>query len=153
MEGHITWSTTLSVELTLSGQPLLRLFITPWSRRRNTIATQQESACKDIECAFGVLQTRFVVIRGLAYGWDRRHINDIMMTCSIFHNMIVDDEQDNAHNTDFLDIKELAVPYRNNPNREAFVATHHRLNDQNRHFQLQYDLMEHRWMRLRSLQH
>jgi len=67
--------------------------------------------------------------------------------------MIVDDEQDNAHNTDFLDIKELAVPYRNNPNREAFVATHHRLNDQNRHFQLQYDLMEHRWMRLRSLQH
>jgi hypothetical protein len=120
-------------------------------QKMHHFATQQESARKDIERAFGVLQTRFAVIRGPAYGWDRSHINDIMMTCIILHNMIVEDEQDNAHITNFLDIGELVVPYHNNPDREAFVAAHYRLHDQNMRFQLQYDLIEHQWMRLGSL--
>jgi hypothetical protein len=64
-------------------------------------ATQQESARKDIECAFGVLQSRFAVNRGPAYGWDRSQLNDIIMTCIILHNMIVEDEQHNAGDTDF----------------------------------------------------
>lgn len=73
-----------------------------------------------------------------------------MVTCIILHNMIVEDEQDNARDTDFLNIGELVVRYRNNPDREAFFAAHHRLHDQNMHFQLQYDLIEHQWMRLGS---
>nr|XP_034594733.1 uncharacterized protein LOC117856488 [Setaria viridis] len=120
----------------------------PMEQKTQHFATAQESARKDIERAFGVLQTRFAVIRGPAYGWDRNQINDIMVTCIILHNMIVEDEQDNARDTDFLNIGELAVRYRNNPDREAFVAAHHRLHDQNTHFQLQYDLIEHQWMRL-----
>jgi len=56
-----------------------------------------------------------------------------MLTCIILHNMIVEDEQDGAHNTDFLNIGHLAVPYSNNPDREAFVAAHHRLHDQDTH--------------------
>ncbi|XP_012703554.1 uncharacterized protein LOC101781176 [Setaria italica] len=115
----------------------------PMKQKTQHFATAQESARKDIERAFGVLQTRFAVIQGPAYGWDRNHINDIMVTYIILHNMIVEDEQDNARDTDFLNIGELAVQYRNNPDREAFVATHHRLHDQNTHFQLQYDLIEH----------
>ena len=111
-------------------------------------ATQQDSASKDIERAFGVLQTRFAVIRGSRYGWDRSQINDIVMTCVILHNMVVEDEGAHACNVDFLNIVQLAVPYSNNPDREAFVAAHHRLHDRNTHYQLQYDLIKHQCMRL-----
>ena len=43
--------------------------------------------------------------------------------------MVVEDEGAHARNVDFLNIGQLAVPYNNNPNREAFVAAHHRLHD------------------------
>jgi hypothetical protein len=43
-----------------------------------------------------------LVITEDPYGWDRSQINDIMMTCIILHNMIVEDEQDDVNNTDFL---------------------------------------------------
>ena len=39
----------------------------PMEQKTRHFATQQESARKDIERAFGVLQTRFTVIRGPAY--------------------------------------------------------------------------------------
>ena len=123
----------------------------PMEQKTRHFATQQESARKDIERAFGVLQTRFAVIRGPAYGWHRSQINDIMMTCVILHNMTMEDEQELAHNIDFLHIGQLAVAYPNNPDREAFVAAHHRLHDRSTHFQLQYDLIEHQWIRLGSL--
>jgi len=124
----------------------------PMEQKTRHFATNQESARKDIERAFGVLHTRFAVIRGPAYGWDRSQINDITMTCVILHNMVVEDEGAHARNVDFLNIGQLVVPYSNNPDREAFVAAHHRLHDRNTHYQLQYDLIEHQWMRLGSAQ-
>jgi hypothetical protein len=66
--------------------------------------------------------------------------------------MIVEDEQHNAGDTDFHNIGDVAVPYNNNPEREAFVAAHHRLHDRNTHYQLQSDLIEHHWMRRGSQQ-
>lgn len=95
---------------TLGGKPLWRLFIAPTEQKTHHFASQQESARKDIECAFGVLQTLFAVIQDPAYGLDHSQINDITMTCIILHSMIVKDEQDNAHNTDFLNYGELVVP-------------------------------------------
>jgi hypothetical protein len=124
----------------------------PMEVKTQHFATQQESARKDIERAFGVLQSRFAVIRGPAYGWDRSQLNDIMMTCIILHNMIVEDEQHNAGDTDFHDIGDVAVPYNNTPDRAAFVAAHHMLRDANTHYQLQSDLIEHHWMRWGSQQ-
>jgi hypothetical protein len=61
--------------------------------------------------------------------------------------MIVEDEQHNASDTDFHDTGDVAVPYNNNPDREAFVAAQHRLRDPDKHYQLQSDLIEHHWMR------
>jgi hypothetical protein len=124
----------------------------PMEVKTQHFATQQESARKDIERAFGVLQSRFAVIRGPAYGWDRSQLNDIMMTCIILHNMIVEDEQHHAADTDFYDIGDVAVPYNNTPDRAAFVAAHHRLRDETTHYQLQSDLIEHHWMRRGSQQ-
>jgi hypothetical protein len=66
--------------------------------------------------------------------------------------MIVEDEQHNAGDTNFHDIEDVVVPYNNNPDREAFVVAHHRLHDRNTHYQLQFDLIEHHWMRRGSQQ-
>ena len=54
----------------------------------------QESARKDIERAFGILQARFNIIREPARSWSLAHISNIMKTCIILHNMIVEDERD-----------------------------------------------------------
>jgi hypothetical protein len=64
--------------------------------------TKQESYRKDIERAFGVLQARWAVLRGPAYGWDRNHLTEMMTACIIMHNMIVEDEGDGAGNVDFI---------------------------------------------------
>jgi hypothetical protein len=120
----------------------------PMEQKSQHFKVVQESARKDIERAFGVLQSRFAVIRGPAYGWDREQLNDIMMTCIILHNMIVEDEQHGAANTDFSRVGDLVEPYRRSEDRDAFVAAHHKLKDQPMHFQLQRDLIEHHWNRL-----
>jgi hypothetical protein len=64
--------------------------------------TKQESCRKDIERAFGVLQARWAVLRGPAYGWDRHHLTEMMTACIIMHNMIVEDEGEGATNVDFI---------------------------------------------------
>ncbi|XP_057791188.1 uncharacterized protein LOC131008318 [Salvia miltiorrhiza] len=56
----------------------------------------QESAGKDIECAFGVFQARWGIIRSPARGWYVEHLKDIMMCCIILHNMIVENEDERA---------------------------------------------------------
>jgi hypothetical protein len=54
----------------------------------------QESTCKDVEKAFGVLQARFVIIWNLFKHWNMATIDDIIITCVILHNMIVEYESD-----------------------------------------------------------
>src|SRR3954463_8391025 len=54
----------------------------------------QESARKDVERCFGVLQARFAIIRGSSRFWSKDDITVIMKACIILHNMIVEDECD-----------------------------------------------------------
>ncbi|KAI4994273.1 hypothetical protein ZWY2020_029321 [Hordeum vulgare] len=65
----------------------------PTSRKHKTFAKKQEGARKDVERAFGVLQSRFAIVRGPAKGWKRKEINDVMKACVIMHNMIVEEER------------------------------------------------------------
>ncbi|TVU47526.1 hypothetical protein EJB05_07130 [Eragrostis curvula] len=123
----------------------------PMERKTEHFAAMQEGARKDIERAFGVLQTRWAVIRGPAYGWERERLSDIMTACIIMHNMIVEDEKDEATNTNFDNIGTLANPsLGSDAERKAFVAAHHKLRDRAVHLQLQRDLIEHNWMRYGS---
>ncbi|XP_047978535.1 uncharacterized protein LOC125220403 [Salvia hispanica] len=64
--------------------------------RRALFAERQEAARKDVECAFGVLQARWAIVKGAARGWQRTIIADIMYVCIIMHNMIVEDEEENV---------------------------------------------------------
>jgi hypothetical protein len=54
----------------------------------------QEGARKDVERAFGVLQSRFSIVRRPARLWKRKSVGRIMLACVILHNMIVEDEKD-----------------------------------------------------------
>ncbi|XP_004289403.1 PREDICTED: uncharacterized protein LOC101313362 [Fragaria vesca subsp. vesca] len=67
----------------------------------------KESFRKDVERAFGILQARFAIVRGLARGWDMEDIQYIMMTCIILHNMIVDDEHDETEDNHEVDPDEV----------------------------------------------
>ncbi|XP_020245144.1 uncharacterized protein LOC109823270 [Asparagus officinalis] len=63
-------------------------------KKKQYFAMMQEACRKDVERAFGVLQSRFVIINGPARFWDKRTLHDIMTTCIIMHNMIIEDERD-----------------------------------------------------------
>ena len=64
----------------------------PQDRKRQHFASAQEAVKKDVEHAFGVLQARFAIVRGPARFFHLETLKDIMMTCIILHNMIVEDE-------------------------------------------------------------
>jgi hypothetical protein len=75
----------------------------PYEEKKVYFTQMQESCRKDIERAFGVLQARWAVLRGPAYGWDCNRLTEIMIACIIMHNMIVEDEGPFAANIDFGD--------------------------------------------------
>ena len=68
----------------------------PQNARDRLFAKKQESARKDVEQAFAALQSRFAILRYAARYWHRSTLSDIMYACIILHNMIVEDERDNA---------------------------------------------------------
>jgi hypothetical protein len=121
----------------------------PPDRREETIHCKgaHESARKDIEWAFGVLQARWGVICIPVYGWDRQRLSDIMIACIIMHNMIVEAERGPmVTNTNFDNIGtqiNLAEARLNVTEREAFINAHHKIRNRDLHYQLESDLIEH----------
>jgi hypothetical protein len=64
----------------------------PLGAKRKYFASKQEPARKDVERAFGVLQSRFAIVRGPIRYWDEETLANIMKACIIMHNMIIVDE-------------------------------------------------------------
>jgi hypothetical protein len=71
---------------------LVKTIQNPESRAEAEFTKAQEAARKDIERAFGVLQARFAIVRGPSHFWDKCTLHDIMTTCVILHNMIIEGE-------------------------------------------------------------
>jgi len=46
-----------------------------------------------VEPAFGVLQSRFAIVRGPVRYWDEEMLANIIKACIIMHNMIIEDEE------------------------------------------------------------
>nr|XP_034569802.1 protein ALP1-like [Setaria viridis] len=107
-------------------------------------AKEQEKVHKDIDNTFGVLQSRWAIVRGPAYGWNREQIRDIMTACIIMHNMIIEDEGKLAENTNYDNVGVPATPYQTiTQERVEYINKHHKLKNTAIHSQLQMDLIEH----------
>ena len=67
-----------------------------WPEKKAHFAQRQEAARKDAQRAFGVRQARLAVVRGHAKQWDPETSWEVITCCVIMHNMIVEDEGDDA---------------------------------------------------------
>ena len=65
----------------------------PVGEKRKRFAQEQKSARKDVERAFGVLQSRWGIVRYPANTWSTQKLWEVMTACVIMHNMIVEDER------------------------------------------------------------
>jgi hypothetical protein len=139
------------MEFILSGQQL------PQTDEDRLYAARQEGQRKDVERAFGVLQSRFNIVCRPAWMWQRGDVINIMEACVILHNMIVEDEKEMTEIP--LDLNEnpgasIVLPPEvsnsSNPN-PCFAAVLRRnssIRDRPTHMQLKKDLVAHIWQRL-----
>ena len=70
---------------------LVQAFSSQLEDKRKYFTKKQESASKDIERAFGVLKKRFALIANPIIFCTRERIMDVVYTCIILHNMILED--------------------------------------------------------------
>jgi hypothetical protein len=126
----------------------------PQTDKHKLYARRQEGARKDVECAFGVLQSRFDIINRPARLWKRNDVVNIMQACVIIHNMIVEDEKDLVRipinlneNPSGTIVLPPEVNTNDNPN-PCFVEVLNRnsaIRATSTHRQLKNDLVEHLW--------
>lgn len=110
----------------------------------------QESVRKDVERAFGVLQQRFRVVAIPCKLWSAEAMGDVMITCIILHNMIIEDEcGDCTLNNDYLYEDKWvspAPPVAGNICPVSMIARALKtVEDEDLHYELKHDLIEHIW--------
>jgi hypothetical protein len=65
----------------------------PQGEKNKYFAKLQEGARKDIERAFGVLQSRFHILANPSRYWYQKKMPNIIKACIIIHNMIIEEQQ------------------------------------------------------------
>ena len=119
----------------------------PEGEKKQRFAQQQESARKDVEHDFCVLQSRWGIIRQPALTWSTEKLLEVMTACVVMHNMIVEDERDDSIYNQGFDFQGENVEPEHPPPAtfEQFVQFRRELRDWHTHVQLQDDLVEHVW--------
>ncbi|XP_041026531.1 uncharacterized protein LOC121266753 [Juglans microcarpa x Juglans regia] len=121
----------------------------PQGNKKKNFTTAQESARKDVERAFGVLQQRFAIVHGPSRLFKVNDLTNIMKTSVILHNMIIEDEHDDSQglNMEYDQLDDDIPELSRNPTNEfmIFIQRYHEIRDSSAHHQLQADLIEHHW--------
>ncbi|KAF5465810.1 hypothetical protein F2P56_015782 [Juglans regia] len=110
---------------------LVKTISAPHGKKKKYSAACQESARKDVERAFGVLQATFAIVRGPARYFQPQVLKDIMYTYIILHNMIVEDERHQYLGADqFIyesndDTPHEPISRDNIPEFMEFIVQHH----------------------------
>ncbi|XP_042387806.1 uncharacterized protein LOC121979893 [Zingiber officinale] len=121
----------------------------PRGTKNKLFAMKQEACRKDVERAFGVLQSRFAIVAGPSRFWQKNILHDIMTSCIIMHNMIIEDERD--MNTSIVEQGEVSsaadvdTAIDDNTRFQEFLARHEGIKNKNAHFALRNALIEHLW--------
>jgi len=94
-------------------------------------AKWQEGARKDVERAFGVLQRKFQVLRKPLENWFLEDIADIVLSCIVLHNMMVEhriarEEEDNEglYDAPNTTVEDTTTPDHTIADRHPTVAAH-----------------------------
>ncbi|KAK3218799.1 hypothetical protein Dsin_012769 [Dipteronia sinensis] len=61
---------------------------------KKIICNETRRCRKDVEHAFGVLQSWFAIVAGPSRFWHKHDLHDIMTAYIIMHNMIIEDKRD-----------------------------------------------------------
>ncbi|XP_056843307.1 uncharacterized protein LOC108808770 [Raphanus sativus] len=127
----------------------------PQCEKARLFAKRQESARKDVERAFGVLQARFAIVRNPALTWDKKKIGKIMRACIILHNVIVENERNGYGRIDISEFEDGSVTRSSEVETETDMPTNlnNMFSDQNQkelrdahiHEQLKKYLVKHIW--------
>ncbi|GKA16699.1 ALP1-like protein isoform X1 [Tanacetum coccineum] len=124
----------------------VKSFTVARDERNAVFKRRQESARKDVERAFGVLQGRWHIIAQPARAWTVNKLRRIMYTCIILHNMILKNQK-----FALSDIGDTYICPRANLARtwiercEAQRKQAKELRDKQTHAKLQRNLIEHVW--------
>ncbi|XP_057812312.1 uncharacterized protein LOC131026456 [Salvia miltiorrhiza] len=134
---------------------LVQTFHEPRSVKKKFFAMRQESCRKDVERAFGVLQSRFVIVANPARYWQKKHLDNIMKACIIMHNMIVEDERDLSAPIEIA--REVPIPdVETMPNEtnhfQDFLGRYKKIKDRVSHFALRDALVDHIWDEFSNLE-
>ncbi|XP_076943458.1 uncharacterized protein LOC143613706 [Bidens hawaiensis] len=108
---------------------------------------RQESCRKDVERAFGVLQSRWAIIRGPEKSTSIPVLGDIMHACIILHNMIVEDEGHMITDCSRKEHEPEPPSYNGGAPTEFahYLQRFRSLRSKDTHIALRNDLMEHLW--------
>jgi hypothetical protein len=117
----------------------------PNDEKKKRFAKEQESARKDVERAFGALQSRWAIVRHPARTWDKDQLWEVMTACVIMHNMIVEDERDEGMHDPAWQFQGQLVEPQGPSTFAQFLDFHRDIREKASHLQLQRDLVEHVW--------
>lgn len=128
--------------------------IRPQSAKHKLYAQRQESARKDVERAFGVLQKRWAIIRHPARVWEREELADIMYGCIILPNMIVEDEKgsydipdDNTYEQGQFSAQITGLDHGPIYGFAEVLEKNRAIRNRSTHRRLKEDLIEHIWQK------
>ena len=129
---------------------LVKTIAEPVSAKEIHFAKQQEAARKDVERAFGVLQSRFAVVSNPVKLWKPQALNNVMKTCVILHNMIIEEERGEFPSYLGYDPDDPSTIRGERWEREpatieSFLTRMRRIRSREIHHNLQADLIEHLW--------
>jgi hypothetical protein len=125
---------------------LVKTIPEPQGNKRRYFAKAQEAVQKDVERAFGVLQSRFAIVRGPARFWDVDTLKDIIIACVIMHNMIVEDEEIVDPDECFENGGDNVEPsHGRTADFDEFIKNHKDIRSNETHYQLREDLVDHLW--------
>ncbi|XP_042441160.1 uncharacterized protein LOC122026452 [Zingiber officinale] len=126
----------------------VKSFPCPQDPKRKIFKERQEAARKDVERAFGVLQSRWAMIKGLGRFWYNDNLKDIMYTCIILHNMIIENEGDAVVNwSDDEGDSQSQIFQGSTQEFQAYIRRNYELRDNQLHHKLRADLVEYIWAR------
>ncbi|XP_042460397.1 uncharacterized protein LOC122043900 [Zingiber officinale] len=118
---------------------LVQTIHAPQGRKNKLFAMKQEACRKDLERAFAVLQSRFAIVAGPSRFWQKNILHDILTSCIIMYNMIIEDGRDlNAPIVEYFEVPtpdvELAVD--DGTRFEEFLARYRQIKDKEAHIAL-----------------